>query len=120
MITGELFNQQFRSTAVTVSVFFAYSMAFIISSAYLPFQQLVGVTFSYLPFIIVSIVSIFVLYFILPETKNRDVNDIVNEARARTHSVSIGSPWHAVTQEGREEMRRVLDDISEGYSSISN
>ncbi|CAJ0917262.1 unnamed protein product, partial [Mesorhabditis belari] len=120
MITGELFNQHFRSTAVTVSVFVAYLMATIISSAYLPFQQMVGVTFSYMPFIVVSCISIVVLYFILPETKNRDVNDIVNEARARNHSLSVGLPWNAVSQEGRTEMKKLLDDISEGYSSISN
>ncbi|CAJ0943589.1 unnamed protein product, partial [Mesorhabditis belari] len=120
MITGELFNQHFRSTAVTVSVFVAYLMATIISSAYLPFQQMVGVTFSYMPFIVVSSISIVVLYFILPETKNRDVNDIVNEARARNHSLSVGMPWNAVSQEGRTEMKKLLDDISEGYSSISN
>ncbi|CAJ0949270.1 unnamed protein product, partial [Mesorhabditis belari] len=107
MITGELFNQHFRSTAVTVSVFVAFFMTMIISSAYLPFQQMVGVTFSYMPFIVGSCISIVVLYFILPETKNRDVNDIVNEARARNHSLSLGMPWNTLSKEGRTENKHI-------------
>ncbi|RCN29736.1 MFS transporter, SP family [Ancylostoma caninum] len=66
MITGELFSQQFRSTAVTVSVFVAWTFAFIISTAYLPFQQLVGVSLSYMPFIVVISISIVLMYYLLP------------------------------------------------------
>uniref|UniRef100_A0A0M3IN89 MFS domain-containing protein n=1 Tax=Ascaris lumbricoides TaxID=6252 RepID=A0A0M3IN89_ASCLU len=76
MITGELFTTQasFRAAAVTVAVFVAWTFAFIISSAYLPFQeilrivylQLVGVSFSYLPFIIFITISTFFVFLLLP------------------------------------------------------
>ncbi|EPB65771.1 hypothetical protein ANCCEY_15160, partial [Ancylostoma ceylanicum] len=56
----------FRSTAVTVSVFVAWTFAFIISTAYLPFQQLVGVSLSYMPFIVVISISVVVMYYLLP------------------------------------------------------
>ncbi|VDM41964.1 unnamed protein product [Toxocara canis] len=39
MITGELFNTKHRAAAVTVAVFTAWTFAFIISTAYLPFQE---------------------------------------------------------------------------------
>ncbi|CAJ0571807.1 unnamed protein product, partial [Mesorhabditis spiculigera] len=79
MITGELFSQQFRSTAVTVSVFSVFAIACVVSTSYLPFKELVGITFSYTPFIVVTAVCVVVMYFILPETKNRDIDDMSGE-----------------------------------------
>lgn len=39
LITGELFSQEYRSAAVTMSTFVAWFWAFLISTSYLPFQQ---------------------------------------------------------------------------------
>uniref|UniRef100_A0A914PYM0 Major facilitator superfamily (MFS) profile domain-containing protein n=1 Tax=Panagrolaimus davidi TaxID=227884 RepID=A0A914PYM0_9BILA len=97
MITAELFNTKFRSAAVTVAVFTAWTFAFIISTAYLPFQQLVGVAFSYLPFIIISCISIvFIIYF-------------CSEIRFRGQSISIMQPFRTVPSDlALNEGRRLL------------
>ncbi|RCN38673.1 MFS transporter, SP family, partial [Ancylostoma caninum] len=113
MITGELFSQQFRSTAVTVSVFVAWTFAFIISTAYLPFQQLVGVSLSYMPFIVVISISIVLMYYLLPETRGHSIEDIVLEVRHRTRSLSTGRPWEANRSSSRLELQRLLDTIEQ-------
>ncbi|CAB3410149.1 unnamed protein product [Caenorhabditis bovis] len=111
IIASEMFNQQFRATAVTVSVFVAWTFAFIISTIYLPFQQLVGVSFSYLPFIIVLIISIVFMYILLPETRDRPIAEIVTDFHHRSASLSAGRPWDASRPPSRQEMQRLLDSI---------
>ncbi|CAD6185249.1 unnamed protein product [Caenorhabditis auriculariae] len=111
IIASELFTQQFRATAVTVSVFVAWTFAFLISTSYLPFQQLVGVSFSYLPFIVVISISIVFMYILLPETRDRPIPEIVSEVHHRTASLSAGRPWEASRPASRQEMQRLLDSI---------
>eukprot|EP00080_Pristionchus_pacificus_P014242 PDM74262.1 C-type lectin [Pristionchus pacificus] len=115
MITGELFNQRFRSCAVTVSVFIAWFLAFLTSTAYLPFSQLVGVTFSYLPFLVGLLVSTTVMFFLLPETRHRAPSEILEEVRERSSSLASGRPWEAVTHTrptSRQEMQSAHVNIS--------
>ncbi|CAI4225537.1 unnamed protein product [Auanema sp. JU1783] len=121
MITSELFNQQFRATAVTVSVFVAWTFAFIISLAYLPFQQLVGVSFSYLPFIIIISISIVLMFILLPETRDRPIENIVQEFRHRQASLSSGRPWEANRPDSRAEMQQLIESVQNriNYSSTS-
>lgn len=113
IITSEMFTQQYRSTAVTVSVLVAWSLAFVISTAYLPFSQLVGVPLSYLPFIVVISISITIMYYLLPETRDHSVEDIVSEVRRRTRTVSTGRPWEANRLSSRDELQRLLDTIEQ-------
>ncbi|TKR71973.1 hypothetical protein L596_019501 [Steinernema carpocapsae] len=101
MITSELFTTQYRSAAVTITVSLAWFLAFTLSTAYLPWQQLVGVSFSYVPFIVVVTMSIIALYFILPETKNRSPSEISHDMRHRMQSfVSNGSGEYQPLLEG--------------------
>ncbi|KAI6197266.1 MFS transporter, SP family [Aphelenchoides besseyi] len=59
--TSELFNTKFRPAAVTVAVFVAWSLSFVVATLYLPFQEWVGVSLSYTPFIFMS--AIFTIFF---------------------------------------------------------
>lgn len=88
MITSELFAQEYRSTAVGISTFVSWFGAFIISTLYLPFQKLVGVEYSFLPFILVLALSLVGMYFLLPETTNKTIDEIVNEFRERRRTLS--------------------------------
>ncbi|KAF1745788.1 hypothetical protein GCK72_022235 [Caenorhabditis remanei] len=121
IIASELFTQQFRATAVTVSVFVAWTFAFIVSTSYLPFQQLVGVTLSYFPFIIgLAVFGIFI-YVLLPETRDRPMVEIVTEVHHRTASLSAGRPWDASRPPSRQEVQRLLDTMDpRSYSSYDN
>ncbi|EGT54824.1 hypothetical protein CAEBREN_21618 [Caenorhabditis brenneri] len=121
IIASELFTQQFRATAVTVSVFVAWTFAFIVSTSYLPFQQLVGVTLSYFPFIIgLAVFGIFI-YVLLPETRDRPMFEIVTEAHHRTASLSAGRPWDASRPPSRQEVQRLLDTMDpRSYSFYDN
>ncbi|GMR31226.1 hypothetical protein PMAYCL1PPCAC_01421, partial [Pristionchus mayeri] len=121
MITGELFTQRFRSTAVTVSVFIAWFLAFLTSTAYLPFSQLVGVSFSYLPFLVGLLISTIVMFFLLPETRHRAPSEILEEVRERSSSLAMGRPWEAVRPTSRQEMQRLMEHSDEhSYASMDN
>ncbi|CAI2355519.1 unnamed protein product [Caenorhabditis sp. 36 PRJEB53466] len=121
IIASEMFTQQFRATAVTASVFVAWSFAFVISTLYLPFQQLVGITFSYVPFILGLAISGIFIYVLLPETRDRPIVEIVTEAHHRTTSLSAGRPWDASRPPSRQEVQRLVDSIDpRTYSSYEN
>ncbi|GMR31227.1 hypothetical protein PMAYCL1PPCAC_01422, partial [Pristionchus mayeri] len=83
MITGELFNQRFRSSAVTVSVFIVWFLTFLTSIAYLPLSQLVGVSFSYLPFLVGLFFSTIVILFVLPARPHSATSEYLSEIRER-------------------------------------
>ncbi|KAI1712029.1 sugar transporter domain-containing protein [Ditylenchus destructor] len=110
MITSEIFPTKFRSAAVTVAVFVAWFLSFFISTGYLPFQQAVGTSLSYLPFILVSSVTAVALYILLPETRGKQSGEIVEEIRFRAQSVSIGRPLRDIPEEFDEETRMLVRD----------
>uniref|UniRef100_A0A7E4ZSR0 MFS domain-containing protein n=1 Tax=Panagrellus redivivus TaxID=6233 RepID=A0A7E4ZSR0_PANRE len=124
MITAELFATKFRSSAVTVAVFVAWTFAFIVSTAYLPFQQLVGVAFSYVPFIVVSILSVTCMYFLLPETRDKPIDEIVSEIRYRGQSISVGQPFRIVpadlssSMESRRLLAETYEEENNGYENL--
>ncbi|KAI6183749.1 Solute carrier family 2, facilitated glucose transporter member 3 [Aphelenchoides bicaudatus] len=66
IITSEIFDTRLRPVAVSVAVCTAWLLCFIVSTLYLPFQHLVGVSFSYLPFILMSTLFAILMYRLLP------------------------------------------------------
>ena len=106
LIASELFSQEYRSTAVSLGTFTSFLMAFFVSSFYLPLQvrrcsrfppqsalqELVGASYSFTPFIaILSLCLLFLLIF-LPETKNRNIDDIVQEFKLEEKCIFHGEP----------------------------
>uniref|UniRef100_A0A1I7YPD3 MFS domain-containing protein n=1 Tax=Steinernema glaseri TaxID=37863 RepID=A0A1I7YPD3_9BILA len=120
MITSELFTTKYRSAAVTITVSVAWFLAFALSTAYLPFQQLVGVSCSYLPFIVVVSISICVMYNILPETKDRSAIEINHEIRSRIRSVMSGAGGESenlpLLGDELDEELDVMDDMEDAKS----
>lgn len=88
LIASELFTQEYRSIAVMFGTFTAWLGAFIVSFGYLPFQRAVSVEFSYLPFMAVMAVAFVVMYLLLPETKNKSIDEIVKEFRRNKRTIS--------------------------------
>ncbi|CAJ0917289.1 unnamed protein product, partial [Mesorhabditis belari] len=87
IINLELFSQKYKSAGMSVSVFTVYGLAFLIMLFYLPFQQLVGVTFSYLPFITISTICCILLYKYLPETGDSETKEKPHPIRVSTRSL---------------------------------
>lgn len=109
--------------------FVAWFWALIVSMGYYPFQQAVGIEYSFLPFIIVLALSIVGMAILLPETKNKTIAEIVKEFRKRkaSASISLGLGPHQGKHEGRyPELASLLEETGEeegdrhrGYQSIS-
>ncbi|CAD5233263.1 unnamed protein product [Bursaphelenchus xylophilus] len=108
MITSELFETKFRSAAVTLAVFVAWFLAFVISTVYLPFQQLVGISLSYVPFIVFSGIFTVALYFLLPETQHKPKVEVIEEFRYRAQSVTTGHPFRSVPPSLTDETQSLV------------
>ncbi|CAJ0949712.1 unnamed protein product, partial [Mesorhabditis belari] len=91
VINLELFSPKYRSTAMSLSVFVVYGLSFLVTSLYLPFQNLVGSTLSYLPFIFLSAITTLILFFYLPETRKTEIDQkaLIISAVSRTISEGI-------------------------------
>ncbi|KAF7632077.1 MFS domain-containing protein [Meloidogyne graminicola] len=81
MISSEIFPTRYRSSAVTVSITVSWSLVFIISLLYLPFKEWVGISASYLPFIIVSAISTCF------RQRNRHTNEIAQDIQFRSDTI---------------------------------
>ncbi|KAL3092449.1 hypothetical protein niasHS_007658 [Heterodera schachtii] len=114
LISSEIFPTKFRAAAVTVAVTVAWSLSFVVSTCYLPFQQIVGTSFSFVPFILVSAGGAVFVYCLLPETRGKQATDIVREIRQRVKSISHGqSPFAEGSAEAATTTAQPNGQISE-------
>ncbi|CAK5088261.1 unnamed protein product [Meloidogyne enterolobii] len=80
-IAGELFPQNFRSTGQAIVFFTFYLSGFIFNILILPLYASIGV-WCFLPlFIIPQIFCLIILWIFLPETRGREVHEIVGDLK---------------------------------------
>nr|CAD2174240.1 unnamed protein product [Meloidogyne enterolobii] len=80
-IVGELFPQNFRSTGQAIVFFFFYLSGFIFNILTLPMYASIGV-WCFLPlFIIPQMICLTILWIFLPETRGREVHEIVGDLK---------------------------------------
>lgn len=77
IVPAELFPQSARSPAMTVITFFMWVFQAVTVLAYLPFKDAVGVSYSFLPFLICIFVTVSYLACYMPETRGKSVEEIV-------------------------------------------
>ena len=75
LITGELFTQAPRSSAISVATLVNWSGNLAVGLIF-PVMQKEIKDFSFLPFTVSLVILFLVLFFYLPETKGRSVNEI--------------------------------------------
>jgi len=73
---AELFPQRVRATAMTVVFVLLWFLQTVVVMGYLPFSKLVGVCYSYVPFIACVTLSIVLLTVFMPETKGKTVEQV--------------------------------------------
>lgn len=76
IVPAELFPQYARSNAMTIILFFLWVFQAVTILAYLPFKDAVGVSFSFIPFLICIAGTILYLIFYMPETRGKSVDEI--------------------------------------------
>ncbi|CAK5086998.1 unnamed protein product [Meloidogyne enterolobii] len=80
-IAGELFPQNFRSTGQAIVFFFFYLSGFVFNILILPLYASIGV-WCFLPlFIIPQSFCLIILWIFLPETRGREVHEIVGDLK---------------------------------------
>ncbi|XP_050401045.1 solute carrier family 2, facilitated glucose transporter member 1 [Patella vulgata] len=81
-IVAEMFTQQSKSSAVTISVFFNFMSASIVSFVFPSIQEYIQ-NYSFVPFIGLIVMFWIYFYFKLPETKGRTIEEIADQFRSK-------------------------------------
>ncbi|KAL5013949.1 hypothetical protein ScPMuIL_008219 [Solemya velum] len=76
-IVSEMFRQEPRAAAMSFSIGFNWIINFILMMTF-RFMQEALFGFTYIPFIVILVISIIFIFFFVPETKNRTFDDIAN------------------------------------------
>ncbi|KAK6178858.1 hypothetical protein SNE40_011348 [Patella caerulea] len=81
-IVAEMFTQQSKSSAMTISVFFNFLSASIVSFVFPDIQAYIK-EYSFVPFICLIVLFLIYFYFKLPETKGRTIEEIADQFRSK-------------------------------------
>jgi len=76
----ELFAQSGRPTATSIAVTVNWSANFLVGLAFVPLQNLMG-AYVFIIFMVIQLCFIIYVYFCVPETKNRTIEDITAQFR---------------------------------------
>merc|ERR1712066_474560 len=76
----ELFAQSGRPTATWVAVTVNWSANFLVGLAFVPLQRIMG-AYVFIIFMVIQFCFIVYVYFTVPETKNRTIDDITAQFR---------------------------------------
>ncbi|KIH66180.1 hypothetical protein ANCDUO_03491 [Ancylostoma duodenale] len=85
-ISSELVPQKYRSITQSTCYSLNTIIVVILTFSILPLYSVVGTYAFLILYTIPSTISIFILYFYLPETKGREIHEIVAELRGKTKS----------------------------------
>merc|ERR1739844_692553 len=76
----ELFAQSGRPTATSIAVTVNWSANFLVGLAFVPLQRIMG-AYVFIVFMVIQFCFIIYVYFCVPETKNRTIEDITAQFR---------------------------------------
>jgi len=76
----ELFAQSGRPTATSIAVTVNWSANFLVGLAFVPLQRIMG-AYVFIVFMVIQFCFIIYVYFAVPETKNRTIEDITAQFR---------------------------------------
>ena len=76
--------------------------------------QLVGPAYSFLPCLVVLAICVVLMAMLLPETRNRSIEDISDEFRRRSRSMSVFTPRSDSVERLLAESSELLKAATEG------
>lgn len=82
-LTTEMVNQDDRSHGQAIAMFMMWATIIVSGFAFFPLLQAVGPYSTLIVFVVPSIVCFIILYFLMPETRGREVPDIVKELEGK-------------------------------------
>uniref|UniRef100_A0A914DCF8 Major facilitator superfamily (MFS) profile domain-containing protein n=1 Tax=Acrobeloides nanus TaxID=290746 RepID=A0A914DCF8_9BILA len=108
-ITSELTPQQYRALVQSIALVIDCAVNFIFSFATMPVYDAIGV-WAFIPlFIVPSILCLIYLFFVMPETKGREIHEILVDMKSGWRR-RIGSCVHAKTLSATTSYRSCDED----------
>ena len=77
-ILPELFNFRFRGMASGLTICCAYLMSFVVIKFYPAMLDIMGNEFVFIFYGMISFIGVFYVYYIVPETKGKSLQEIEN------------------------------------------
>lgn len=113
-ITAELVPQNFRSLVQSIVFAINTVINFVVSFATLPLYRMIDSYAFLLLFVLPSSISIVYLFFNLPETRSKEIHDIVSSLMPRRHHLS--SPTNELATESGMSTKSACTNDSLSYS----
>lgn len=76
LLISEVFPLEYRAGAMSFAIVFNFILNFIVTSLFPIFLDKLGGCYTFLIFAIICLISIIFIYFFVPETKNRSLEEI--------------------------------------------
>ncbi|KAF2879593.1 hypothetical protein ILUMI_26575 [Ignelater luminosus] len=86
MISSELFPSEIKSVAISAAGTFNWFIAFLITKFYLNLKNAVGGDVTFYIFSVVSVVGTIFVFFVVPETKGKSLDQIQRELNGEKNS----------------------------------
>lgn len=90
-VMGELFASDVKSKASSITVIFCWVIAFCITKFFSNIEQALGTYTAFWIFAVFCVVSVLFVFFLLPETKGKSLQQIQDELRGIKHSTVVGT-----------------------------
>lgn len=85
---GELFPLEVRGPAVALATFINFGTNFVVSWAFPILQEAVGLGSTYLLFAAIGVVAVFSIFYTVPETKGKSLEEIEELWATETNQAS--------------------------------
>uniref|UniRef100_A0A5S6R4A0 MFS domain-containing protein n=1 Tax=Trichuris muris TaxID=70415 RepID=A0A5S6R4A0_TRIMR len=88
VLSSEMFSEEYRPVAVTLSTTFIWLLCFVGTGLFLPLKHAIGLGYYFLFYVGCLVLVVLLTLLLLPETKNRSVAEIIAEYRRRKSSLA--------------------------------
>jgi MFS family permease len=119
-ITAELIPQHFRSMIQSIVFAINTTLNFLFSFATLPLYRMINI-WAFIPlFIIPSALSLIYLYFEMPETRGREIYEIVKELSSRKSSANDLEPTQSTKTDTEDTLSTDTDEEDQPLNLTKN
>ncbi|KAL1282983.1 Solute carrier family 2,facilitated glucose transporter member [Trichinella pseudospiralis] len=120
IISAELFTEDYRSIAVSISTALTWLLSFVSTLLFLPLKDAIGGHLCLLPFLLGLGIFTALISVLLPETKNKTIEEVLRDFRRRRQSLSSFGSIVSLGMIGQEpQLSTTLEPKSSSISIIA-
>ena len=119
LMMGEIFPSRIRGAAASISTAFNWSCTFVVTKTYHDLQSSLGPHGAFWLFASILVVSLFFVFFFVPETQGKTLDDIERLYREATEA-SMGTNAAAAAAASNDEAGVMIKARRPSYRKVSS